>query len=171
MPVFRLENVVYLRSLLSMYSILILTRPLVFFPFAGGDFFCKDDAYDESSTTSTTPPPPTPPPPSPSLNEPNCCCCCWLLPIARSSKQSELVRLMPRCWPDDCPLTGELFDRHDVEDVLLLLLLLLLGPIRLRLLFIVMPGRTSDVGFPYISWTPVPPPPPPSAMFRPMLIL
>lgn len=37
-PVLRLEKVVYLRSLLSMYSILILTRPLVFFPLLGGDF-------------------------------------------------------------------------------------------------------------------------------------
>jgi len=39
MPVFRLEKVVYRRSLLSMNSILILTRPLVFFPFGGGTFF------------------------------------------------------------------------------------------------------------------------------------
>lgn len=37
-PVFRFENVVYRRSLLSMYSIFILTRPLVFFPLDGGDF-------------------------------------------------------------------------------------------------------------------------------------
>ena len=35
MPVFLLEKVVYLRNLLSMNSILILTRPLVFLP-AGG---------------------------------------------------------------------------------------------------------------------------------------
>lgn len=42
-PVFRLENVVYRRNLLSMYSIFILTRPLVFFPFDGGDFLgCKE---------------------------------------------------------------------------------------------------------------------------------
>lgn len=34
MPVFRFENVVYRLNLLSIYSILILTRPLVFLPFA-----------------------------------------------------------------------------------------------------------------------------------------
>lgn len=37
-PVFLLEKVVYLLSLLSMNSILILTRPLVFLPFGGGVF-------------------------------------------------------------------------------------------------------------------------------------
>lgn len=37
-PVFLLEKVVYLRSLLSMNSILILTRPLVFLPLGGGAF-------------------------------------------------------------------------------------------------------------------------------------
>jgi len=36
MPVFLLENVVYRLSLLSMYSILILTLPFVFLPLGGG---------------------------------------------------------------------------------------------------------------------------------------
>ena len=39
MPVFLFENVVYRLSLFSMYSILILTLPLVFLPLLGGDFF------------------------------------------------------------------------------------------------------------------------------------
>lgn len=48
-PVFLLLNVVYLLNLLSINSILILTLPLVFFPFGGRDFFGNpmlDDADD-----------------------------------------------------------------------------------------------------------------------------
>ena len=43
-PVFLFENVVYRRSLLSINSILILTRPLVFFPLGGEVFFLSPEA-------------------------------------------------------------------------------------------------------------------------------
>lgn len=41
-PVFLLLNVVYLRNLLCINSILILTLPLVFLPFAKSSFFMDE---------------------------------------------------------------------------------------------------------------------------------
>ncbi len=54
-PVFRFENVVYLRSLLSINSILILTLPLVFFGILSGGSpaeAARDDPAETSSSSS-----------------------------------------------------------------------------------------------------------------------
>ena len=55
MPVFLLEKVVYLLSLLSINSILILTRPLVFLPFGGGVFFVWEPPFWPELATATDP--------------------------------------------------------------------------------------------------------------------
>ena len=51
-PVFLLENVVYLLSLLSINSILILTLPFVFLPLGGGVFLLGDPFWPDRTPSS-----------------------------------------------------------------------------------------------------------------------
>lgn len=98
-PVLRFENVVYRRSLLSMYSILIFTRPLVFLPLESGEFLGWLGEYLSSMISaelqSAAPP--------------------GIERFEKASYMSAELRFSPRCCPEPHELLDETADRQRLE--------------------------------------------------------